>query len=104
MIYGNAEKAVGAGLQVSKHKLNPMQVVNREDGFDWSYLGVTMTGKKRVETIERLLKDIFQKNVCGDIIETGVWRGGSSIFARGVVRVYDQVRSNSSVLYLFLII
>lgn len=63
-----------------------------------------MTGKKRVETIERLLKDVFQKNVGGDIIETGVWRGGSSIFARGVVRVYDQVRSNLSVLYLFLII
>jgi len=91
MIYGNAEKAVGPGLQISKHKLNDMLVANREAGLDWAYLGVTMTGKKRIETIEKVLTDIFQKKVPGDIIETGVWRGDSSIFARGVIRAYDQV-------------
>ena len=96
MIYGNAEKAVGPGLQISKHKLNDMLVANREAGLDWAYLGVTMTGKKRIETIEKVLTDIFHQKIPGDIIETGVWRGGSSIFARGVIRAYDQVFINPS--------
>ena len=90
MIYGSAEKSVGPGLQISKHKLNNMLIENRLNGLDWTYLGYTMTGTKRIGTIEFLLKDIFDKKIAGDFVETGVWRGGSSIFARGVIRAYHE--------------
>jgi hypothetical protein len=79
MIYGSAEKSVGPGLHISKHKLNNMLIENRLNGLDWTYLGYTMTGTKRIGTIEFLLKDIFDKKIAGDFVETGVWRGGSSI-------------------------
>jgi hypothetical protein len=61
MIYGNAEKAVGPALQTSKHTINDLLVANREAGLDWAYLGVTMTGKKRIEKIELLLREIFSR-------------------------------------------
>ena len=27
----------------------------------------------------------------GDLVETGVWRGGATIFMRAVLKVYDQI-------------
>lgn len=49
-----------------------------------------MAGLKRLDNIRELLTDVIQNNIEGDYIETGVWRGGSSIFARAVLYVNGQ--------------
>lgn len=54
----------------------------REGGDDWTYAGDTMTGFKRLENVNMLLHNVVKNNIEGDYIETGVWRGGSSVFAR----------------------
>ncbi|MET0828610.1 MAG: TylF/MycF/NovP-related O-methyltransferase, partial [Microbacterium sp.] len=36
----------------------------------------------------RLIEDVLQNEVPGDLIETGVWRGGSTIFMRGVLKAH----------------
>jgi O-methyltransferase len=43
----------------------------------------TMIGRKRLENIEHCLDRVRMDNIPGDVIETGVWRGGATIFMRG---------------------
>ena len=43
----------------------------------------TMIGHKRLDNIHDLLDIIVRDRVPGDLIETGVWRGGATVFMRG---------------------
>jgi hypothetical protein len=43
----------------------------------------TMIGRKRLDNIQSLLDVIVRDKIPGDLIETGVWRGGATIFMRG---------------------
>lgn len=89
--YGAAERSVQPALRQDRAQLSP--VINeaaRKAGHDWTYLGDTMTGFKRLDNVRDLLTDVVQNNIEGDYIETGVWRGGSSIFARAVLYVNGQ--------------
>ncbi len=46
-----------------------------------------MIGLYRLDNLERCIADVVRRGVAGDIIETGVWRGGAMIFARAVLKV-----------------
>merc|ERR1711862_874770 len=70
---------------------------SRLGGLDWTYLGDTMTGHKRIQKLGDLLVDIINKNITGDFIETGVWRGGSSVFARAVLSAMGETNRISYV-------
>jgi hypothetical protein len=43
----------------------------------------TMIGHQRLDNIHDLLDIIVRDRIPGDLIETGVWRGGATIFMRG---------------------
>jgi O-methyltransferase len=49
---------------------------------------LTMIGSARLDNVEACLRDVIESNVLGDVIETGVWRGGTTIFMRGFLRAY----------------
>lgn len=49
---------------------------------------VTMLPRKRLQNIRRCVETVVQDGVPGDVIETGVWRGGGSIFMRGCLESY----------------
>ena len=51
-------------------------------------LAYTMTGRQRLDHLEACLDDIRTGGVRGDLIETGVWRGGCGIFMRGYLAVH----------------
>jgi hypothetical protein len=54
----------------------------------------TMIGMHRLEQIQHLILDVMCRNVPGDLIETGVWRGGATIFMRAVLKAYrDSART-----------
>lgn len=57
-------------------------------GLDWPPTAHTMIGLKRLDNIQFCLEDVIRKNVPGDVIETGVWRGGSVIFMRSILKSY----------------
>ncbi|BDA51663.1 Demethyldecarbamoylnovobiocin O-methyltransferase [Coccomyxa sp. Obi] len=63
----------------------------RYNGKDWPVWGLTMTGIKRLDALQSLIGQLTGGNVPGDFVECGVWRGGSSIFMRGVLRVLNIV-------------
>lgn len=63
-------------------------------GADWPYYADTMIGYKRLENIRVCLLDILKNNIEGDLIETGAWRGGATIFMRAILKamnVHDRV-------------
>jgi O-methyltransferase len=60
----------------------------RLNGVDWPPFAHTMVGIKRLDNLQSCVEDVLRNNVPGDLIETGVWRGGSTIFMRGVLKAY----------------
>lgn len=61
----------------------------RELGLDWPTNADSMIGLKRMQNIQDCVTDVIKNNVEGDLIETGVWRGGATIFMRAILAAYD---------------
>jgi hypothetical protein len=59
-------------------------------GQDWPSVAHTMVGLKRLDNLQECLQTVIRENVPGDVIETGVWRGGASIFMRAVLNAHDE--------------
>jgi Macrocin-O-methyltransferase (TylF) len=49
---------------------------------------VSMMPRGRFDNIQNCIANILRDRVAGDLIETGVWRGGATIFMRGVLKAY----------------
>ena len=47
-----------------------------------------MVGLKRLDNLEMLLNHIEARKIPGDLIECGVWRGGASLFMRGLLKAH----------------
>ncbi len=47
-----------------------------------------MVGMKRLDNLQYCITKVIEDNIPGDLIETGVWRGGATIFMRGVLKAY----------------
>ncbi len=65
----------------------------REVGLDWPARAHTMIGLKRLDNIQYCLETILKEGVEGDVIETGVWRGGAVIFMRAILKAYNDGRT-----------
>jgi O-methyltransferase len=62
--------------------------VARDEGQDYTTDGDTMIGRARLDNLQECVVNVLQEGVPGDLIETGVWRGGASIFMRAVLNAY----------------
>ena len=60
----------------------------REEGTDWPEFAETMMGLKRMDNLKHCVIDTLQRSVPGDFIETGVWRGGGTIFMRAILKAH----------------
>jgi O-methyltransferase len=54
-------------------------------GMDWPLDGLTMVGLARLNDVQRCVEAVVADGVPGDLIETGVWRGGASILMRATL-------------------
>lgn len=61
----------------------------RECGLDWPAQAQTMIGTKRMANLRALVETVIADNVPGDLIETGVWRGGACIFMRAILYAHN---------------
>ncbi|MGH3031630.1 MAG: TylF/MycF/NovP-related O-methyltransferase [Gaiellaceae bacterium] len=66
----------------------------RAEGRDWPTEAETMIGLRRLDNLEHCVTDVLRRNVPGDLIETGVWRGGATIFMRAVLKALTGPRSS----------
>jgi len=60
----------------------------RLEGRDWPMFGYTMAGHYRLDNVRMCVEEVLERQVPGDFIETGVWRGGTTIFMRALLRAY----------------
>jgi glycosyltransferase involved in cell wall biosynthesis len=59
-------------------------------GRDWPEHAQTMIGTVRMRNIRYLLEKVIENDVPGDVIETGVWRGGACIYMRAILMAHNQ--------------
>ena len=76
------------GMQlVKRFRFDPE---SREVGLDWPPEAETMIGLKRLDNIEMAVTNVIRNGVPGDLIETGVWRGGATIFMRAILEAHGD--------------
>jgi hypothetical protein len=62
----------------------------RAEGLDWPSRAHTMIGLKRLANVRTCVESVLAEGVPGDLIETGAWRGGTTIFMRAVLKVHGD--------------
>lgn len=60
----------------------------RTEGQDWPAFAHTMIGMKRLTNLEECVRKVLKDRIPGDLIETGVWRGGAVILMRGILKAF----------------
>jgi len=64
----------------------------RRDGRDWPSQAHSMIGELRMHNLRMLCEDVLARDVPGDFIETGVWRGGACILMRAALAAYGDTQ------------
>lgn len=78
------------GVSVVQKK--PFDVAVRTDGRDWPSTGETMMGLIRLNNLQHCVAEVLRHNIPGDFIETGVWRGGGTIFMKAMLECHGDTR------------
>jgi O-methyltransferase len=52
--------------------------------------GETLIGQPRLDNLQECIERVLAEGIPGDLVETGVWRGGAAIFMRGVLKAYGD--------------
>jgi O-methyltransferase len=87
--------AVGAGVRIAG-RLTAQQLAlvrqidddRRHEGGPWPLVGETMIGARRLDHLQRCVETVLADAIPGDLIETGVWRGGAAIVMRAVLAAH----------------
>lgn len=80
----NEQNSKGEGEALDARQLHRQQ---RAAGKRSPIKAETMIGLTRLDNIELCVTDALRRKVPGDLIETGVWRGGATIFMRALLKV-----------------
>jgi hypothetical protein len=67
----------------SDREFLPFDRGKRLAGLDWPSQAHTQIGMRRLDNLQDLVTKVLVTGTPGDLIETGVWRGGSTILMRG---------------------
>jgi O-methyltransferase len=73
-------------------RTTPVDPGARAEGRDWPLDAETMIGLRRLDNLQACIADVVANDVPGDVIETGVWRGGAMIFARAALEAFGDTR------------
>jgi O-methyltransferase len=60
----------------------------REEGRDWPVDAETMVGLKRLRNVRKCVESVIAEGIAGDLIETGSWRGGVTIYMRAILAAH----------------
>jgi O-methyltransferase len=85
MINAASGAARSLGLEITRR---PATENAKEEGRIWPVLADTMIGLKRLDNLQFCVETVIRDDIPGDLIETGVWRGGSCIFMRSILMAY----------------
>ncbi|MDP9117171.1 MAG: TylF/MycF family methyltransferase [Actinomycetota bacterium] len=83
-LVGSAAQRLGFELSYKR----PYDAEARRNGRDWPPRAESMIGQARMENLSDCIETVLREDIPGDLIETGVWRGGATIYMRGVLKAY----------------
>jgi len=86
-IYGSVVEAWGTTQRGSVASAYEVQ-----NGTFWPLRAHTMVGGKRLDNLQMAFESVLRDGIQGDLVETGVWRGGASIFMAGMNAYYNANR------------
>jgi len=75
-----------AGWQIVKNIVYDEK--EKEQGLIWPLQADTMIGLRRLDNLQFCVQNVLNDHIDGDLIETGVWRGGACIFMRAILAAY----------------
>lgn len=88
-------EALGSGVRVvgrlSSQQLALVRRIDegeRREGGRWPLVGETMIGVRRLDHLHECIETLLAERIAGDLIETGVWRGGAAIVMRAVLAAH----------------
>jgi O-methyltransferase len=103
----NIEKKIGSGEEkyLDLVKRGVMGSLDTNCSLNWSHTKTnskenvnkpmsnsirSVIGKPRLDNIQDLVCDIYQRDIPGDIIEAGCWRGGAAIFFKACMSIFEK--------------
>lgn len=83
---------LGQGLKlVLKARITDEEI---KEGTNWPAQAHTMIGLKRLNNIQFCVEQVVENGIEGDLVETGVWRGGACILMKGILNSYEDKTRN----------
>ena len=73
------------------YESNPQERKAFVEGWGWPSRSFSMIGLRRLNNLESCFAHVLENDVPGDLIETGVWRGGAAIFMRALLAAHEVV-------------
>lgn len=86
----NAVARAAGKLDLEIAYKKPFDPEAREWGQDWPARAESMIGLKRMTNIQDCIAAVIKDKVPGDLIETGVWRGGATIFMKANLNAWGD--------------
>ncbi len=86
----NAVAGVFAKVNVQLVRRMSYDPAARQKGLDRPGRAESMIGLSRMDNIQYCVEQVLQDQIPGDLIETGVWRGGATIFMRAVLKAHGD--------------
>lgn len=71
-----------------KHRLKSYDEL-KENGLTGSKKAHTLIGMKRMNQLQGAVETVLREQIPGDLVETGVLRGGACILMRGLLKAYQ---------------
>jgi O-methyltransferase len=89
--HGRVRKTVlgllrSAGIQLAHARRGDYE--RRVAGHDFSDTAHSMVSLKRLDNVQMCVETVLRENIPGDLIETGVMRGGTVILMRAILKAY----------------
>src|SRR5258708_15736106 len=84
-------------LRIGLYRRTPLDAAKRAAGQDWPADAETMIGLARLDMLQQAIQTILQQDIPGDLIETGVWRGGGAIFMRAALKAHGDTSRTAGV-------
>ncbi|MGA6163616.1 TylF/MycF/NovP-related O-methyltransferase [Amycolatopsis magusensis] len=89
--YSGSDIFLGAPLQKPRWATDDTTTLrDLEEGRYAHQDADTMVGWLRLDNIRACVESVLREQVPGDLVETGVWRGGTCMYMRGILRAWGE--------------